>query len=527
MAATTGSARPGTYPSLVQAFKSWRTGSISLLAFSAGVPLGLVWIAIPDWMRASGFDIKIVGLFTLAQAPWSFKLLWAPLMDRYAPPWLGRRRGWIAISQILLALLTLALAATGHRPDSPWVVGTLALAIAFAAASQDVALDAYAVEVLRREEQGVAVGARTAVYRGAMYAAGGLAITLSAWLTWPIVHALLALTFLPMLLVTLRAPEPETPPAPIASLRTAIWEPFLGFLSRHRALEILAFVFLYKIADNLASALLRPFLVDMGYSEFDRGVALATIAVFATLAGTLVGGILTSVVGLGHSLWLSGLLQIFSNVGYVWVARGDGDVPLMYAAMGFESATSGMGTGAFSVLLIRMTQKRFSATQYALFSSLFALPRIVSGPISGVTVDAVGWEAFFWLTLLAGVPGMLLLQRFSPLGVREPTFTVETGRVLAPLTGAALVTRGVAGGLIGLALGAGSTALLAATRALRATPEFGFDLGGPLLTLLRPADLGDATTTAGVLVFGVVTGLLTAATAAARRGAGRATPDLD
>ena len=298
---------------------------------------------------------------------------------------------------------------------------TLALAIACASATQDIAIDAYAVEVLLPEEQGIAVGARTAVYRAAMYISGGLSITLAGRYSWPLVNVCLALCYVPLLWVTWKAPEPVTQASAVPSLRDAVWEPLRGVFQRPRALEILAFVCLYKLADNLAGALLRPFLIDLGYSEFDRGVGLATIGLVATLGGTFLGGLLTTVAGLGHSLWIGGFLQIVSNLGYILLADSPPDRALLTAAMAFENLTQGMGTGAFSVLLLRLTQKRFSATQYALFSSLFGLPRLWSGPLSGFLVNAVGWKTFFWLTIVAGIPGLLLLHRFAPLGMREPT----------------------------------------------------------------------------------------------------------
>jgi MFS transporter, PAT family, beta-lactamase induction signal transducer AmpG len=424
---------PGPLQSLVAAARSWRTASVALLSFSSGLPLGLIWIAIPDWMRNVGVDIRIVGLITLAQAPWSFKILWSPLMDRYVPPFWGRRRGWMAIAQVALFALTLLLAGVGHHPQTPWVVAAFALAIAFASASQDIAVDAYAVEVLRKDEQGVAVGARIAVYRAAMFVAGGLAITLAGWWSWPAVIVLMAACYVPMLLVTWKAPEPEEKQVPPRSLRDAVWLPFLEILSRRRALEILAFVVFYKLADNLAQSLQRPFLVDMGYGDFDRGVALATFGTVFTILGTVAGGAATPLMGLGHALWIFGFLQIFSNVGFILVSLSDVHRPLMYGAMSFEALTTGLGMGAFSVLLLRLTQKRFSATQYALLSSLFGLPRIVAGPVAGFAVDAVGWTWFFVGTLGAGVPGLLLLQRFVPLGSREPLIAPEPARAGRPV----------------------------------------------------------------------------------------------
>ena len=518
---------PRGWRAIVAAMGSPRTAAVSLLAFSSGLPLGLVWIAIPDWLRSSGADIKTVGLVTLAQAPWTFKILWAPLMDRWAPACLGRRRGWAAIAQIALLVLTLMLAGVGHRPETPWVVLALALAIAVASATQDIAIDAYSVDILKPEEQGVAVGASRGIYRVGMFMAGAWSITLAGWWSWPVVCVVLALLYLPMLVVTIRAPEPADRIAPPKTIRDAVWLPFLGFLGRARALEILAFVFCYKIADNLCLALLRPFLVDKGYTDLERGFILGTVSALATIVGTAFGAIVTTQVGLGHSLWIFGFLQIFSNVGYVLLDRADHNPPLMYAANIFETATSGMGTGAFSVLLLRITQKRFSATQYALFSSLFGIPRIVSGPIAGSVVDAVGWEPFFWGTMVVGIPGLLLLQRFAPLGMRDPDFTVEAPKARRPLSTPAIALRGVFGGVVALALGAASLAALAGLKAVHAATTTaagavapaGFDFVRRLEALAAPADPKGWLQLVGLLVFAGFIGLTTAAVFAGRRRA--------
>jgi len=519
-------ARLGTWRSLIAASKSWRTLSVALLSFSSGLPLGLVWLAIPDWLRSVGVDIRVVGLITLAQAPWTFKFLWSPFMDRYAPPFMGRRRGWTLIAQVGLFAFTLWLAGVGHHPEAPWVVGALAFAIAFASASQDIAIDAYAVDVLRPEEHGIAVGARTALYRAAMFVAGGLAITLAGQYSWPVVNVGLACLYLPMMLIAIKAPEPEQEIVSPKTIKEAVWYPFLGFLSRHRALEILAFVMFYKLADNLAQSLQRPFLVDVGYSDVDRGVALSTIGLVGTLVGTFIGGALTNKIGLGHSLWIFGFFQIFSNVGYAILAMvGEVNRPLMYGAIGFETFSSGLGTGAFFVLLLRMTQKRFSATQYALFSSLFGLPRIIAGPVAGFSVHAVGWTAFFWSTLVAGIPGMILLARFVPLGTREPQFEVKPPEDLGPLRKRELVAKGAAGALAGAAFAAVTVAVLAALRAFREAADAGegaaFDLMTPLGNLFSPASSGEWMSLVGVVVFGLVCGMFAAAVTAARHGLGR------
>jgi PAT family beta-lactamase induction signal transducer AmpG len=412
----------------------------------------------------------------------------------------------------------------GQHPEAIWVVGAIALGISLASASQDIAYDAYTVEVLHKhkEEQGAVVGARTAMYRAALVVSGGAAITLAGRMGWPAVNFLLALVYIPVLFLTWKAPDPEEEtPAP-RSLRDAVWHPFLGFLARHRALEILAFVLLYKFADQLAQALTRPFLIDMGYSADHRGLALATVGMVATIVGAFVGGWVTTLAGLGHSLWMFGFLQVFSNIGYFLLARTDGpNLPLMYAATSFELLTSGLGTGAFSVLLLRITQKRFSATQYALFSSLFALPRLLAGPVTGFVVDAIGWPAFFLTTMVFGIPGLVMLARFVPIGVREPEFTVEPARVKEPLTAAGLVTRGVLGGV---AIGIGAfllTALLAALKTTRDTKS-AFDFDAAISQVARPVVITDWVQLFGIAVFAVFGGLFVAAIVAARHGAASA-----
>jgi PAT family beta-lactamase induction signal transducer AmpG len=277
-------------------------------------------------------------------------------------------------------------------------------------------------------------------------------------------------------------------------------------------------VFFYKFADQLAQSLTRPFLIDMGYNSVDRGVALASVGALATIVGTFFGGFVTTLIGLGPSLWIFGFLQIFSNVGYFLVAGSEINRPLMYGATGFELLTSGMGTGAFSVLLLRMTQRRFSATQYALFSSLFGLPRVLAGPISGFLVDAMGWRTFFLFTMACAIPGMTLLSRFVPLGVREPKFEVRPPTKREPLSASQLAYRGLVGGILGAVSACLVVAALAALKALRI--EGGsFDFAASLVGLLHPVEITGWLQIVGILVFGLACALLTAAVIAARHGA--------
>jgi MFS transporter, PAT family, beta-lactamase induction signal transducer AmpG len=519
---------PGVWASLGSMFRSWRLASVALLSFSSGLPLGLVWIAIPTWMTQAGVDIKVVGLFTLAQFPWSFKFLWAPLMDRFPPPFMGKRRGWILISQMALLALGLVLAAVAHRSSAVGIIGAITLLTGLAAATQDIAIDAYAVDVLRREEQGAAVGARTALYRAAMFFSGGIAITLAApfgvtafgrTLHWPgswgLVNLLLALCYLPCLWLTWRSPEAEDAVAPPPRLRDAVWGSFLGFLGQHRALEILAFVVLYKLSDNLTQALTRPFLVQVGFGPVDVGVAMATIGLAATLVGTVLGGLLTDSLGLGRALWIFGFFQIVSNLGYAVVAQVGPIRPVMYAATAFEFGSAGLGSGAFGVLLLRLTQKRFSATQYALLSSLFTLPRVLAGPVAGVMADAIGWRDFFIFTVVTGIPGMLMLARFVPWGVREPAFQVAAPRVGPPLSTGTLVAYAFAGAAAAWTASLSLVSVLGGLSAVRAGR--GFAVLPTAIAALGPTSLGEWATSVSLGLVAVASGLGTAAVLVARQ----------
>jgi MFS transporter, PAT family, beta-lactamase induction signal transducer AmpG len=509
--------RLSTWQSLKAVGTSWRLASVALLQFPSGLPLGLVWLAVPTWLTEQGVDIKLVGLVTLSQAPWTFKFLWAPLLDRYPMPFLGRKRGWIVVCQAALLLVGLALAAYSDRPDAVVMVGALATAMAVASATQDIAIDAHAVEVLRRAEHGAAVGARLAVYRTAMWVSGRLSVTAAAWMGWPLVNVVLALLYVPSMLITRWAPEPESVPPPPQTLREAVWGPFVGMLGQHRAVEILAFVLLYKLSDNLTQALTGPFLVQMGFSALDRGVAVGTIGLFAIIGGTILGGLLTQMVGLGPALWIGGFVQVFSNLGYAAVAHVGDNRPLMYGATGFEYFATGLGNGAFGVLLLRLTQKRFSATQYALLSSLFTLPRVLAGPPAALMADAIGWRDFFVFTLATGVPGLVMLYRFVPWGVREPTFRVAEPSTKAPLSRNALLLRSAVVGLVATALSIACSLTLDAIRAQRAGKPFDWLEAAGRVAI--PASAGDVTTLVAVVVVGALTALATAAGLGARRSA--------
>jgi PAT family beta-lactamase induction signal transducer AmpG len=326
---------------------------------------------------------------------------------------------------------------------------------------------------------------------------------------------MVAALYVPMLAITWWSPEPEVEAPPPRTIRDAVWLPFLSFLARPRALAILAFVVLYKLSDQLTQSLTRPFLIDMGYSADQRGIALGTITLIATFGGAIFGSWLTTLVGLGHSLWIFGFLQLFSNFGYYVLSILGRPIGLaLYGAAGFELLASGMGTGAFSVLLLRLTEKRFSATQYALFSSLFALPRVAAGPITGFAVNAIGWSNFFLATLVIGIPGLLMLHRFAPFGMREPQFEHDERTVTAPTSGLLGLSITAAVGLT--VVGALLVALLDAMQATRANPPAAFDIGAAIWRLSHPADVGGWVQIVGIVAFAIVGGLFIAAARAKR-----------
>ncbi len=530
------------------AFTSWRLGAVTLLSLSSGLPLGLVITAVPAWLAVSGVDIKTIGLITLVQLPYGFKFVWSPLLDRLRPPFLGSRRGWILISQVMLALVvgalgflaaSMATCEPGSEackalpaPDPLLVsaVAALSFLIAFASASQDIVYDAYAVEVLEKHEHGTAVGARSALYRAGMWLSGNIAITLGPIWGWKWTLLSQAAVYLALMPVTVFAPEPPSVEGRPQTLKDALWKPFVGMLGRPRALEIISFVLLYRLADSIAGALVSPFLLQKGFSSFDVGVVRGGVGVAGTLLGTILGGALAGRAGVGRALWICGVLQIVSNSGYAVVAviepttgaisipgiEATVNLPLQLAIF-IETLTGGMGWGAFGVLLLRLTDKRFPATQYALFSSLVGLARTFVGPPAGVMADALGWRDFFLLTMAFGIPGMVMLKRFVPWG-QEPKEV--SGDAVEPLppgapwgTGPLLAWGITAGFFSGLASFVVSV-LLVAVKGWRDTKAFAF--GDAVHTVLFPQVWTQSIDLVNAVVFALMGGIAVAAYLAAR-----------
>ncbi|MFZ5438712.1 MAG: MFS transporter [Myxococcota bacterium] len=544
-----GAAQPRA--SLVEAFSSRRLAPITLLSLSSGLPLGLVITALPAWLALAGMDIKTIGLLTLVQLPYGFKFLWSPLMDRLSPPFLGARRGWIVVCQLALALSVVALGVlawgvptclpgteackTMAAPSGGQVLAIAALSffIAFASASQDIVYDAYAVDALLPHEHGPMVGARSALYRVGLWVAGNIAISLGPWWGWGWTIVAQGALFALLVPVTLWAPEPPPITGKPGSLRDAVWLPFVGLLGRPRALEIIAFVLLYRLADSIAGALVSPFLLQHGFSAFDVGVVRGGVGVGGTLLGTVLGGLLAGRWGVGRALWICGVLQIVSNAGYAVLAvieptTGVVGVPFtgvsvnlpLQLAILVETTTGGMGWGAFGVLLLRLTDKRFSATQYALFSSLVGLARTFVGPVAGVMADALGWRDFFLLTMAFGVPGMVMLGRFVPWGHEPREITGEALEPLpagAPWARSALVGRALLGSALTMLASLLVSALLVAIKGWREMPApKHFDLIAGLRAVTSPARWTDGVDLLTAVIFGLMAGVALAAWMAAR-----------
>jgi MFS transporter, PAT family, beta-lactamase induction signal transducer AmpG len=356
---------------------------------------------------------------------------------------------------------------------------------------------------------------------------------------WPPVFAFLGLLFLPLMGVVLWSPEPAAPPAPPRTLREAVFGPLLDLFRRAGILPILAFLLFYKFGENLATALIRPFLIQKCYVPEDVGLATATIGLTCLITGTILGGASTERFGLTRCLWVFGCMQDVAFLGQVVIDRLTPGTPCaggimgavlqpwshrltMYGAVGLEQFCQGLATGAFGVLLLRMTQRNFSATQYALFSSIFALGRTIVGPIAGYFADALGWTPFYFVCTVASIPGLILLQQFAPLGGREPALEALERIEASPITRRRLLGSGIVAAAIGSGVALTISALLSALKAARLSPGTGVDFAGALARILAPASVSDWLRLAGLGIVGLVSGLGAAAFLLARHGLERA-----
>jgi PAT family beta-lactamase induction signal transducer AmpG len=360
-------------------------------------------------MAVDGVDIKTIGIFALVGLPYTVKFLWSPIMDRFVPPLLGRRRGWMIITQIAL-ILGIAAMAFNSPKQAPLLIAAFALAVAFSSASQDIVVDAYRTDVLREKERGAGAAVFVMGYRIAMLVSGALALILSDNIGWHNTYLLMAVLMLIGAIAAFLGPEPEDKIIPPKSLQEAIGGPLKDYFSRRSAVMLLLLIILYKLGDAYAGSLTTAFLIKgVGFTPTDVGTINKGLGLVSLIVGAMFGGALMARLGLFRSLLFFGVLQAISNLSFMvlaWIGKSYG---MLIFAVAFENLSGGMGTSAFVALLMSMCNQRYSATQYALLSSLAALGRIFIAPTSGFLVSAIGWPAFFFITTLAALPGLGLL----------------------------------------------------------------------------------------------------------------------
>jgi MFS transporter, PAT family, beta-lactamase induction signal transducer AmpG len=391
--------------------------------FSSGLPLWLLINLLPAWLRSEGVDLTSIGLFALMQLPYTWKFLWSPLLDRYALPMLGRRRGWMLITQIAL-LLTMPLFGFLEPRLDLWTIALLAAIVAFFSASQDIVLDAYRRELLPDVELGMGNSIHVQAYRVSSLVPGALALVLADHLPWRSVFVITALFMLPGIVNTLLVAEPKRSRNAPRTLKEAVVEPFHEFITRsgwHQAMLILGFIFLYNLGASMATALATPFYLDMGFTKSDIGLIAKNAGLWASVGGGLLGGLWMIRIGINRGLWLFGAVQLLSILGFALLAHAHrADRLLLAGVIGFEALGVGLATAAFIAFIARTTDPRYTATQFALFTSLAVVPRTLINATTGWIVEQIGWFDFFLLCTALALPGMALLLRVAPWNAPIP-----------------------------------------------------------------------------------------------------------
>jgi PAT family beta-lactamase induction signal transducer AmpG len=382
---------------------------------ASGLPLYILIQLVPAWLRTEGVGLKEIGFFTLVQLPYTWKFVWAPLLDRYSLP-LGRRRGWMLLSQLVI-LIAVSMLGFWNPTDDLTAIAFLCLLIAFFSATQDVALDAYRRELLPDNELGLGNSIHVQAYRISGLLPAALSLILADHIPWSWVFIISGAYMLIGVLMTLFIREAINTPLRPTSLRDAIVKPFKDFIGRNGlsgALVILGFIFLYKLGDSMATALSTPFYIDLGFSLSQIGLVAKNAALWPSIIGGLMGGLLMLKIGINRALWLFGVVQLITILGFALLASMGNNLPMLIAVIAMEYLGVGLGTAAFVAFIARATSPAYAATQFALLSALTAVPRTVSSAVSGVIVEWIGWVDFYLLCTLLAVPGMLLLIKVAP-----------------------------------------------------------------------------------------------------------------
>ena len=384
--------------------------------FTSGMPLYVLIQLVPAWLKDGGVSLTEIGLFALVGIPYAWKFAWAPLMDRWIPPFLGRRRGWMLICQLAL-LFSIGILGAFEPARSTWLIAWLAVAVAFFSASQDVAVDAYRREILPDSELGLGNAIHVQAYRISGLIPGALALVLADILPWSSVFWITASFMAVGVVMTLAVTEPGSELPTGTGLREAILNPFAEYVTRRGwggVLLVLGFMFLYKLGDNMATALATPFYIDIGFSMTQIGLVAKNAALWPAIFGGLAGGLIMLRLGINRALWLFGIVQVVSILGFALLASSGPVVWLLAVVIGFEYLGVGLGTAAFTAFIARETSRTYAATQFALFTALAAVPRTFANASTGIIVDHVGWVNFFLICAMLAIPGMLLLWWVAP-----------------------------------------------------------------------------------------------------------------
>lgn len=386
------------------------------LGFSSGLPLFILVSLVSAWLRRADIDLSTIGLFSLALLPYTWKFLWSPVMDRFSLPFLGRRRGWALLSQLAVLL---CVGVMGHLDpaESLGTVTMMVALVAFFGASQDIVIDAYRRELLEDDELGTGTSMWINAYRVSQLVPGSLALILSDVLPWSVVFWITA-GFMGVGIVTvLLIREVSDDALAPHTLREAVIDPFVEFFQRDgvkSGLAMLAFMFFYKLGDNMATALATPFYIDMGYSNTEIGTVAKFAGLWAGIAGGVLGGIVMLKVSINRALWLFGFVQMATILPYVWLSQAGPTLTGLFVVVSGEYLGVGLGAIALTAFMARETSRAFTATQFALFSSFIAVPRSLANATTGFIVEAVGWTTFYWICFAVAVPGLLLLFKVAP-----------------------------------------------------------------------------------------------------------------
>ena len=403
---------------------SWRKMLICVFTgFSSGLPLYFVWSLIPAWLKDFGLDLATIGAFALIQLPFAWKFLWAPLLDAYTLPFLGRRRGWLIVTQVVLICSIAAFGMLNPQVDIGLVVA-LCLCLTLFSATQDIVIDTFRREILSDAELGLGNSIHVAAYRIAGFVPGALALILADFMSWQSVFFITALFMLPGIIMTLMVKEPPTPDTTPKNLQDTFILPFKEFFNRkgvQHALLVLAFIFFYKLGDSMATALATPFYMDMGFSKTQIGLIAKNAGLWPMIVAGIIGGMWMVKLGINRALWIFGFVQIITILGFVWLSSygrfdsvGDFELWLLAAVIAAEAIGAGLGTAAFVSFIARETNPAYTATQIALLTALSAFPRTFINATTGYLIKAMGYYHFFWLCFFLAIPGMLLLFKVAP-----------------------------------------------------------------------------------------------------------------